>query len=175
MRKLIAGNWKMNGLAASLAEAAADRWRALPSDGAAPTSCICPPATLIAQMRWATRGSPAPDRRAGLPCQGLGRPYRRHLRRDAGRCRRDLRHRRPFRAPRRPWRDRRDWCAPRPRPPWRAGLIAIICVGETEAEREAGQTLERAWPASSPARCPDGASAADIVVAYEPVWAIGTG
>jgi triosephosphate isomerase (TIM) len=55
-----------------------------------------------------------------------------------------------------------------------AGLIAIICVGETEAEREAGQAMavvERQLKGSVPA----GATAANTVVAYEPVWAIGTG
>ncbi len=55
-----------------------------------------------------------------------------------------------------------------------AGLLVVLCIGETEAEREAGRTievlrgqLEGSWPV--------GISAAGIVVAYEPVWAIGTG
>ena len=57
---------------------------------------------------------------------------------------------------------------------WRAGLVAILCVGETEAERDAGATLEvvRRQIAGS---LPDGASAANTILAYEPVWAIGTG
>jgi triosephosphate isomerase len=57
---------------------------------------------------------------------------------------------------------------------WRAGLIAIICVGETEAQRDAGQAL--AVIASQIAgSVPGSATAANTVVAYEPVWAIGTG
>jgi triosephosphate isomerase len=56
----------------------------------------------------------------------------------------------------------------------RAGLLAIVCVGETKAERDAGRTLE-VVSRQVAGSVPDGAMASDLAIAYEPVWAIGTG
>ena len=57
---------------------------------------------------------------------------------------------------------------------WRAGLTAIVCIGETQRQRDAGQTLDICRGQLS-VSLPDGAKADNLVVAYEPVWAIGTG
>jgi triosephosphate isomerase len=57
---------------------------------------------------------------------------------------------------------------------WRAGLTAIVCIGETRAEREAGSTLD-VLSRQILGSVPGSATAANTVLAYEPVWAIGTG
>ncbi len=57
---------------------------------------------------------------------------------------------------------------------WQAGLTAIICLGETEAQRDGGETLD-VIAGQLENSVPDGATAANTVIAYEPVWAIGTG
>ena len=106
IRPLIAGNWKMNGLKSSMAEFEAMMAGAGALAGKADL-LVCPPATLIAGFR--RQGAAVRKRRGrrpGLPPKCLGRPYRRSLGGNAGGCRRQRHHRRPFRAARRPWRER---------------------------------------------------------------------
>jgi len=171
MRHLIAGNWKMNGLAASLDEARKIAQGAKEAEGRADVM-LCPPATLIAQMRWATRDFPLLI--GGQNCHP--KPSGAHtgdisaeMLKDAGagavivgHSERRADHRETDEAVRAKAEAAR-----------RAGLTAIVCIGETEKERDAGTTLD-VVSRQLAGSVPDG-EPADIVIAYEPVWAIGTG
>ncbi len=172
IRPLIAGNWKMNGLVAQLAEAQAVRDALLKSDPAVDVM-ICPPATLLAQMAWAVKGSKVllggQDCHAAasgaftgdiaaemLADAGAGAVIVGHSERRAGHGELD----RIVRA--------------KAAAAHRAGLIAIVCVGETAGERSAGLT-EDVVRRQLDNSLPDAATASNTVIAYEPVWAIGTG
>jgi triosephosphate isomerase len=168
-RPLVAGNWKMNGLAACAGELESiiAGARGLPNAD----FMICPPATLVARFAALARGSrvaiggqdchaePAGAytgdiaaemlKDAGASAVIVGHSERRHYHRET-----DAMVRAKALAAR------------------RAGLLAIICVGETRAERDASKT-HSVVRAQLDGSLPDGL--ADFVVAYEPVWAIGTG
>ena len=83
VRPLVAGNWKMNGLTASLGEIEAMRGAADAGAAGAAELAVCPPATLLAPAAWKLEGRQARARRAGLPPRAQRRLHRRHFRADA--------------------------------------------------------------------------------------------
>jgi triosephosphate isomerase len=171
-KRLVAGNWKMNGLRAdgvALARGIAERARE-------PRRCellVCPPATLLIAVGEVLAGSgvvlggqdchPEPKgaftgdisaemlKDAGCSHVIVGHSERRHA---CGETDADVRA--------------------KALAAWRAGLIAIVCVGETRAERETNRAAA-VVAAQLAGSLPDGAAAGNLIVAYEPVWAIGTG
>ena len=170
MRKLAAGNWKMNGLADSLAEIDA-LVAAHPSPGC--DVLICPPATLLSRLSDRAGGTPIAT--GGQDChQNASGAHTGDISAamisDAGGTHVILGH-----SERRADHGETDALVnAKTSAAWSAGLIAIVCVGETLAEREAGQTIEIVGGQLA-GSVPDGATAANTVIAYEPVWAIGTG
>ena len=171
-KKLIAGNWKMNMLAAD--GVALARAVAADGQGAACDLLVCPPATILAAVATAVAGSAvavggqdchqaesgaytgdvsaAMLRDAGASYAILGHSERRH-----GLGETDARVRAKTIAAH------------------GAGLTAIACIGETEAERDAGRTLDVLGAQIAGSLPESGVDAANTVIAYEPVWAIGTG
>jgi triosephosphate isomerase len=170
LKALAAGNWKMNGDKASLAELQAI---VAGSANAVSDVAICPPATLIAAAVATVAGSKVSI--GGQDCHkdksgAHTGDIAAEMLADAGATLVIVGH-----SERRT--DHKETDADvraKAEAAWRAGLTPILCIGETEAERRGGQTnavLERQLAGS----VPDGATAANLVVAYEPVWAIGTG
>ncbi|HWU56009.1 MAG TPA: triose-phosphate isomerase [Rhizomicrobium sp.] len=171
MRKLVAGNWKMNGLSASLGELAALK----DALAGAPPACdvlICPPATLIAQAAWAVKGAFA---LGGQDCHFEAKgaftgDLAAEMLKDAGASHVIVGHseRRQYH------RETSADVARKAQAAWRAGLAAIICVGESLSERQGGRA-HHICETQLKESVPDGAVPANTVIAYEPVWAIGTG
>ena len=172
LRPLVAGNWKMNGLAASAGELSKIVAGAA-ALGAKADLMVCPPATLIANFAAAARGSAVTiggqDCHANASGAHTG-DIAAEMLADAGACAVIVGH-----SERRT--DHRETDAQvraKALAARRAGLIAIVCVGEQRAEREAGQTLAIVG-GQLDGSLPDAGTAANLVIAYEPVWAIGTG
>jgi triosephosphate isomerase len=168
MRKLAAGNWKMNGTRASLSEVKAINAEL---DGTDPAVVICPPVSLLIpacdiggkigigaqDCHMVSSGAHTGDISAnqivdtGATYVIIGHSERRT---DHG--------------------ETSDMIKAKAQAALKAGLIAIVCIGETLAEREAGETLNVLGQQMS-GSIPDGATSQNTVIAYEPVWAIGTG
>ncbi len=169
-RPLIAGNWKMNGLRASVAEL--DRVIEAAPDLACDVM-LCPPATLVAA--FATRAAGSSLLIGGQDCHQKASgahtgDISAEMLRDAGARAVIVGH-----SERRADHGETDALVrDKAEAAWRAGLIAVICVGETESQRDSGAMLD-VVAASLIASTPETATADTTVIAYEPVWAIGTG
>jgi triosephosphate isomerase len=172
-RPLVAGNWKMNGLRASMAEldkmiAGYDAELSSRAD-----LLICPPATLIALCAERAKGSKiaigGQDCHAKVAGAHTG-DLSAEMLRDAGATAVIVGH-----SERRADHGETDAVVrAKAEAALRAGLTAIVCVGETRSDREAKRTLAVVAGQLS-GSIPDAATPANVVVAYEPVWAIGTG
>jgi triosephosphate isomerase (TIM) len=171
-RKLIAGNWKMNGLRADAEQFAATLSRRLGK----PPPCdllICPPAPLIEIMRTALRGAAVAlggqDCHAAVKGAHTG-DVSAALLADVGCSHVIVGH-----SERRAAHHETDAeVAAKAAAAQAAGLVPLVCLGESAEQRQRGETLDvvarqlagSLGPDIVPARC---------VVAYEPIWAIGTG
>ena len=172
-RMLIAGNWKMNGLCADGLALARDITARAAAGAPRCDLLVCPPATLLWPVGEAIAGSAVAL--GGQDCAAAEKgaftgDVSAEMLKDAGCTYVILGHSERRQMHAESDAQVRDKVAAA----WRVGLVAILCVGETRAEREAGQ--EQAVCCSQlSGSLPDGADAARLVVAYEPVWAIGTG
>jgi triosephosphate isomerase len=168
-RPLVAGNWKMNGLRASVGEL--EKIIAGAKNLANVDLMVCPPATLIAGFAAAARGSDVAI--GGQDCHALASgaytgDISAEMLKDAGAVAVIVGH-----SERRQYHGESDAdVRAKALAARRAGIVAIVCVGETRAERDAGKA-RTIVAAQLDGSLPDGAD--NIIVAYEPVWAIGTG
>ena len=173
VRPLLAGNWKMNGLSGSLAEIDAMRKAVDAGESGQAELLVCPPATLIAQAALRIGSSDLSLGAQDCYTQVSGAftgDISAAMLKDAGATYVIVGH-----SERRTYHNETDELVrAKAEAALKAGLTPIVCVGETQAEREAGEqaaVVVRQLRGSLP---PEATSEA-VVVAYEPVWAIGTG
>ena len=173
VRPLVAGNWKMNGLSGSLAEIDAMRQAADAGESGPAELLVCPPATLIAQAAWRIKGGElslgAQDCHplaSGAFTGDISAP----MLKDAGASYVIVGH-----SERRLLHHETDALVrAKVEAALGAGLFPIVCVGETQTERETGEAMT-VVPRQVLGSLPAVGVPESLVVAYEPVWAIGTG
>ena len=173
VRPLVAGNWKMNGTRDSL-----DQIKAIAAGVNGPLAAkvealICPPSTLLyvatalaTDSRLQTGAQDCHVKASGahtgdISAEMIADCFGTHV--IVGHSERRTDH-----------EESDELVAEKAAAAWSAGLVAIICIGETEAQRKAGETLD-VLKRQLAASVPDEATAENTVIAYEPVWAIGTG
>ncbi len=173
IRALVAGNWKMNGLKASKKEVSGLARLLAKATRVRCDVLVCPPATLIPSLKEEAKGAKiaigAQDCHAKVSGAHTG-DISAEMLKDAGAAYVIVGH-----------SERRadhgetdDVVRAKAEAAHRAGLVAIVCVGETEAQRDAKETL-KVIRGQLKGSLPADATAKTTVVAYEPVWAIGTG
>jgi len=173
IRPLVAGNWKMNGLKSALGEAQALYESLAAADPLPMDVMLCPPSTLLMAMASALNDTellvgaqdchtePSGAHTGDISAEMLA---------DAGARAVIVGH-----SERRAEHGESDaLVSAKAVAAYRAGLTAIVCIGETESERKQGRTLDRV-ASQLQGSVPEHATAASTVIAYEPVWAIGTG
>jgi len=174
IRPLVAGNWKMNGTSASLGELRAIGNGFLSGLDAETEALICVPATLLTRAAEAIGGR-TPVKLGGQDCHAAVSgahtgDISAEMLRDAGASHVIVGH-----SERRTDHGETDaMVLAKAEAAWRAGLVAVICIGETRAERESGATLA-VLSRQAAGSVPPQATHSTTVIAYEPVWAIGTG
>ena len=171
-RPLVAGNWKMNGLNRSIAELEKVMAGSGPFAGKADLM-VCPPATLLVAFAAKARGSAVAIGGQDCHAEASGAftgDIAAEMLADAGASAVIVGH-----SERRTYHKETDAdVRAKAQAAWRAGLTAIVCIGETRAERQDGKTLD-VLGRQLDGSLPDGVTGTNLVVAYEPVWAIGTG
>lgn len=171
-RTLIAGNWKMNGLKAALSEVEAVK-NGVGEGVEGVDTLLCLPATLIAAAAEKAAGSALSI--GGETCHiaesgAHTGDISAEMLADAGATYVIVGH-----SERRADHHESDLTVQsQARAAARAGIVPIICIGETLEEREAGQTVSR-MTSQLDGSVPSDANPAKLVIAYEPIWAIGTG
>ena len=173
IRPLVAGNWKMNGTGESLDELRTIVNRPNSAIGEKIDALICVPATLVFRAAQSVAGE-------ALAIGGQDCHFKKHgahtgdiaadMLKDAGASHVIVGH-----SERRTDHAETDAIVhAKAKAGWEANLKVIICIGETEAQRRAGSTLD-VIATQLAGSVPEGARAENTIIAYEPVWAIGTG